>query len=163
MPAIERMAHKSALGQWYAAQILVTSGIPIDEVSRLNFAASKVRDKILDGALEIRGGIHNQYNAIPRTEWRTAILGFFPDRMALWKMRVTPGGMVTMESDGSVHTDVDQDTIAHLLQFDSLLVDSYQFEDLWPRVESVADKERRQFLKEARKRHLDQDTIKDLS
>jgi hypothetical protein len=50
-----------------------------------------------------------------------------------------------------------------LADYDSLLIDAYQFESLWPRKSALADKKRRQFLRQARKRGLDHNEIQRLS
>jgi hypothetical protein len=62
-----------------------------------------------------------------------------------------------------VDTDLSMGTVAHITRYDSLLVDSHQFESLWPRTEKAEDNERRKFLKEARRRKLDPNAIKMLS
>ena len=46
-PAIIRMARNSAWGRWYAAQQLVATGSPIDQLHLYQIAASVVMEKIL--------------------------------------------------------------------------------------------------------------------
>ena len=164
-PAIIQMARKSAWGKWYAARDLITTGVPIDVLRLLSIVTSDVMGKILDGDLVVRGRNIGQtaYEVIPRTDWRNAALHFSHDPMTIWKMRIVPTGVVITERDGTVHTETNPETIAHLSRYDSLLVDSGQFERLWPQTDVIADKQRRKFLKEARRRKLDADTIKSLS
>lgn len=164
-PAIIQMAFKSAWGKWYAARDLLTTGVPIDVPKFLGITASNVKPKILDGDLAVRGRPSGQpsYEPIPRTDWRNAAIHFVRDPMTIWKMQVIPPGVVVIDRDGTVRHDGNLESIAHLSRYDSLLVDSHQFERLWPKTEKVADKQRRKFIKEARRKKLDSDTIKSLS
>jgi hypothetical protein len=164
-PAIIEMAHGSAWGRWFAARHLVTTGKPIDERYWFQTAASMVMDKMMDGELVVRGRLHGQTgnDSVPQTDWRDIVLYYFPDNRARWKLRILPREGVTIQDDEVIDTDLSMATVAHITRYDSLLVDSHQFEHLWPRNEKIADSERRKFLKEARKRKLDLDTIKMLS
>jgi hypothetical protein len=165
--AISQMAHRSAWGRWYSAQSLATSGVPIREDSLLSIASSVVIEKIIDGELEVRGRqLGNiKYETIPRTDWRSSALHFVKDPRTLWKMIIIPRGGAEITPEGTViaHNAVAAQRNARLCNYDSLIVDSYQFENLWPEKDEPADKLRRRFLRAARRRSLDQTEIQRLS
>ena len=126
-------------------------------------------DKILDGELEVRGRRPDpsrlEYEPIDRSHWRSSWLTFVEDQIALWKMKIIPRGGVEMDREGNV-VRVGDVTAAHrtaLLDYDSLTVDAYQFEKLWPHAKRNADEQRRRFLREARRRGLDRGEIQRLS
>jgi hypothetical protein len=112
--------------------------------------ADKVMDKILDGELEVRGRRPGQvdYEPIPRTHWRSSAFYVDKDQVALWKIVICPRGGVRIDPDGSIHAE---DAVAAqrtaMLDYDSYLVDGYQFETLWPRREVGADAEIKKLLK----------------
>jgi len=151
--AIMVMAFDSAWGKWYAAQTLINSGMPIQEPHLTHIAAHLVQTAAMDWKLEIRGRLPDavDYVDIPREAWRLAALDMEPDPNTLWRTRVVP------------RADVDEGRINDLLSYDSLIVDSRQFESLWPHVERQADTKRRELLKTARKKGLDAATIQALS
>jgi hypothetical protein len=103
--AIINAARYSAYGRWFAAQILVNSGHPIDQRHLLHVMASQVIDKILDGDLEVRGRKPGQmdHEIIPRTYWRSSAFYVVEDPLALWKIIICPRGVVQIEPDGTVH------------------------------------------------------------
>jgi hypothetical protein len=164
--AIISMAQQSAWGRWFAAQHLVNNGTPIGQRYLLHTAASIVMDQILDGNLAVRGrrpgGL--EYEDIARTDWRSSTFYFSEDPISLWRLHICPRGVVQIEPDGTVHAS---DAIAAQrtaqLDYDSFIVDGYQFEKLWPKTDSVADKKRRKLLREAQRRRLDKDEIQRLS
>ena len=167
-PAIIRMARNSAWGRWYAAQQLVATGSPIDQLHLYQIAASVVMEKILDGDLVVRGRRRNpnrlDYEVIPPTDWHSSWLHFLRDPIVLWKMHVVPRGGVEINPDGTMRAS--DNTAAHrtsLLDYDSLIVDAYQFETLWPKTDALADKKRRKFLRQAWWRGLNKDERRRLS
>jgi hypothetical protein len=165
--AITMMALRSAWGRWYSAQHLVNSGNPIDKKYLLQIAGSVVMDEILDGKLEVRGRRPGRldYQAIPRTDWRSSALYFVDDPRTIWKMVLVPRGGVEIAPDGAIARADDvacATRTSELANYDSLLVDSYQFERLWPKKDSLADRKTRKFLRQARKREFDKDEIKRL-
>jgi hypothetical protein len=166
--AIQAMARRSAWGRWYAAQNLVNSGIPINEGHHLlQIASSVVRDKILDGDLEVRGRRPGRmdYETIPRTDWRSSGLHFVSDPISLWRMVIFPTGGAEIAPNGTIARASDAAAAARnarLSEYDSLLIDAYQFESLWPKKDVIADRKRRKFLRQARKRGLDKDEIRRL-
>ena len=125
-------------------------------------------EEIINGNLEIRGRRPDpqrlEYEPIDRTHWRSSWLYCVADPMSLWKIQLCPRGVVEVERDGTVHA---KDTAAaqrtSLLDYDSLIVDAYQFETLWPQTNEIADKKRRAFLREANWRGLDKGEIRRLS
>jgi hypothetical protein len=131
-------------------------------------AASVVMEKILDGDLVVRGRRRNpnrlDYEVIPPTDWHSSWLHFLRDPIALWKMHVVPRGGVEINPDGTMRAS--DNTAAHrtsLLDYDSLIVDAYQFETLWPKTDALADKKRRKFLRQAWWRGLNKDERRRLS
>jgi len=164
-PAIIEMAHRSAWGKWFAARELVNASKPIDERYWLQTAASVVMDKMRDGELVIRGRLYGQTGSkpIPQTDWRDVALYYFPDNRALWRLRILPLEGVTIQDGDVIDTDLSLETVEHITQYESLLVDAHQFERLWPATDAVADKQRHQFLREAKKRKLAADAIKALA
>jgi len=166
--AIVSAAWLSAYGRWLASQQLVNSGQPINPRYLLHRMAGEVIDKITDGDIEIRGRKPGQmhYEPIPRTYWRSSSFLVMEDAHTLWRIVLAPRGGVEIGPDGNIARSDDADATARTAQlrdYDSLLVDAYQFEKIWPRKDDVADKERRQFLRQARKRKLNADEIRRLS
>jgi hypothetical protein len=155
--AIISMARQSAWGRWYAAQCLVNSGIPIRLQHLYQAAAGQVMQQITDGALEVRGRRSNP----ERLEYEPICV---PVQFAL-KIILVPKGIVEIDRDGVVvrADNVSASQRTALLDYDSLLVDAYQFENLWPKNDALADKKRRQLLRVARKRGLDKNEIQRLS
>jgi hypothetical protein len=87
------------------------------------------------------------------------------DPVSLWKIKLVPKGGVEVDRDGTI-VRADNPTAARrtsLLDYDSLTVDAYQFENLWPTKDKLADKKRRKLLCKARWRRLDRDEIRRLS
>jgi hypothetical protein len=166
--AIIMMALRSAWGRWYSAQHLVNSESPLDKKHLLHIAGSVAMDKILDGELEVRGRRPGRldYQVIPRTDWRSSTLYFVDDPRTIWRMVIVPRGGVEIAPDGVIARADDVACAARtseLANYDSLLIDSYQFEQLWPKNDRIADKQRRKFLRQARKLNLDPEEIKSLS
>jgi hypothetical protein len=167
--AIISMARQSAWGRWYAAQHLVNSGSPIRQQHLYQTAASQVMQSITDGDIEVRGRRPDpsqlNYEPIDRTHWQSSWLFATPDPVSLWKVVIGPRGGAEFDRDGAM-VRADNPTAAHrtsLLDYDSLIVDAYQFEKIWPRTKYLTDKRRRKFLRQARKRQLDKDEIQRLS
>jgi hypothetical protein len=160
------MAFGSAWGRWFSAQHLVNNGTPIGHRYLIHTAARIVMDKILDGDLAVRGRRPGrlEYEDIARTDWRSSAFYVVDDPISLWRLVICPRGVVEIEPDGTVHAS---DSIAAQrtaqLDYDSFIVDGYQFEKLWPKTNAFADKKRRKLLREARRRRLDKDEIQRLS
>jgi hypothetical protein len=166
--AIQRMARRSAWGRWFAAQHLVSSGSPIGEGYLLQMAGSIVMDKILSGDLEVRGRRPGRmdYEAIPRTDWRSSGFHFVNDPISLWRMVIFPRGGAEIAPNGTIARASNAEAAARnsqLANYDSLLIDAHQFEKLWPQRDVLADRKRRKFLRQARKRGLDNNEIRRLS
>jgi hypothetical protein len=166
--AIRVMTLRSAWGRWFSAQNLASDGKPIREAYLLEMATDVVMEKILDGELEIRGRLPGKidYEQIPPTHWRSSALHFVSDPISLWKMVIVPRGGAEIAPDGTIARAWDAVSAARSAQiaaYDSLVVDAYQFERLWPRKDIIEDKARRQFLRQARKRRLDKIEIQRLS
>lgn len=166
--AIIRMARQSAWGRWYAAQQLVKTGVRLDPQHLYQIAAGFVMEEIINGNLEVRGRRPDsrqlEYTSIDRTHWRSSCIHYVSDPTSLWKMKIIPTGGVELNQNGSV-IRIDNHTAAQrtsLLNYDSFIVDAYQFEKLWPKREKDADKKRRQFLWQAWWRGLDRDEIRRL-
>jgi hypothetical protein len=166
--AIISMAHNSAWGRWFSAQHLVNSGVPIGLQYLYQIAAGQVMDEIMNGNLEVRGRRPDpkrlEYEPIDRTHWCSSCFYCVADPMALWEIKLCPRGIVEIEPDGTVHAkDTTTAQRTSLLDYDSFIVDAYQFEKLWPANDALADKKRRQFLRSARRHGLDKGQIRRLS
>jgi hypothetical protein len=165
--AIRRMSLQSAWGRWWAAQQLVNRGKRIENRDLLNAAAREVREKIIEGAITIRGRRPGaiDYHEIPADHWRSSDLYWVPDPISLSRLKIIPMGTVTWAPDGTMtsHDPTATARTAEVTGYDSYLVNSLQFEGLWPSREAVADKGRRRFLRQARKQRLDKDEINRLS
>jgi len=164
--AIRQMARSSAWGKWYAAQHLVLAGVPITEEQHLGIASHLVLDNLMNGQIDARGRSPGSlgYQDIPRTDWRAVALLFLPDRMSLWRLRITArGSVVANRFTGEIESQDVEPRITHLLNFDSVIVDSHQFEAVWPERKRGEDRARRALLRTARLRVLDGPTIEWLS
>jgi len=165
--AIRDMVWRSAWGKWFSAQIFVNGGQPGPEETVFHAASHLVAEQLTNGDLEVRGRLPGKldYEAIPRTHWRSSALNFVRDPATLWRMVVLPRGGATIDPDGTV-TGRDpaamQRTIA-ISTYDSMIVDAYQFEKLWPRRDRFTDRKRRKLLNKARKQGLNKDEITRLS
>ena len=167
-PAVISMCHHSAWAKWYCAQSLVLSGQPLNDISLLNIASSLVGQNLLDGKIEVRGRLPGdlKYEAIPQTHWRSSVLQFVRDSVTLWKMIILPTGGVEFTFDGAIVKTLDQAATqrnAVIRNYDSFIVDGAQFEKAWPKREWATDKKRYELLREARRRKLDENEIKNLS
>jgi membrane protein implicated in regulation of membrane protease activity len=164
--AMRDMVVRSAWGRWFAAQVLVNSGVPATEQNVLQIASHNVLEKLVDGDLVVRGRLpgNMEYQVIPREHWRSSALHFVQDPRMLWRMIIIPRGGAEISPDGTVtaRDATAQQRTAALLAYDSLIVDAYEFENLWPRRERLADKKRRKLLLKARWRGLDTQEIKRL-
>jgi hypothetical protein len=155
-PAIRNMAWRSAWSKWYASQSLATNNHrPADEAQIMNAAASNVRDALMDGKLEARGQRrgHMEYETIPRTHWRSSVPHMIKDNVTLWKMILIPTGGAEFGPNGAVtgHDPAATHRTEQLAAYDSLIINSRQFEKLWPRKDKDTDAARRRLLKTARK------------
>lgn len=159
--SIITMARRSAWGRWYAVQHLIAAGSTIGMLYLLQIAGSVVWQKILNGNLEVRGRRPGQleYEVIPRTHWQSSAFHFVNDPMSLWKMIIVPTGGVEIARDGAIVRATDSAAAARTSQlaYDSFLIDAYQFEKLWPKKDTVADRARRKLLRKAWWRGLDKD------
>jgi hypothetical protein len=166
--AILTAARVSAYGRWFAAQHLVLQGGPIEPRYLIQVMAGQVMDSMLNGEIEVCGRKPGQmdYEAIPRTHWRSSTFFVIEDKFTLWRVALAPRGGAEISRDGEiVRSDHAPSTErnAQLRDYDSLIVDAYQFERVFPRNDPLADKKRREFLGQARKRGLDKDEIGRLS
>jgi hypothetical protein len=166
--AIKMMAWASAWGKWFSAQLLANQDRPIDKegVDRqvMQIAASLVTDAATDGKLEIRGRPPNSisYEVIPREAWRLVALHMHPDLRSLWRVGVFPRGVAVTFEDGK--PDIQPPArVAHIFEYDSLIVDSRKFEQLWPKKDRATDRARhRLLLKAARRGVIYHDIVKGL-
>jgi hypothetical protein len=163
--AIRDMVWGSAWGKWFAAQSLADRAPrSINEQFLMGTATSLVLNALTDGRLEVRGRKLGQldYEAIPQTHWRSTALHMIPDNRSLWKMVLIPRGGAEITPDGKV---IGRDKKAvqrtdQLATYDSLIVNSRQFEQLWPGKDRKIDTARKRLLKKAKKAGADPDEIK---
>lgn len=165
--AIKQMAWSSAWGKWFSAQLLAGQDRPIDKEAVdgrvMQIAASLVTDAAMDRKLEIRGRPPNSisYEVMPREAWRLVALHMRPDLASLWRAVVIPRGGAELV-DGKLATQPPS-RVAQILNYDSLVVDSRQFEQLWPKKDRAADRARRRFLRKAKQKGIvDRDIIRGL-
>jgi len=152
--AIKMMAWASAWGKWFSAQLLANQDRPIDKegVDRqvMQIAASLVTDAAMDGKLEVRGRRPDSvsYEVIPREAWRLIALVMRPDLRSLWRAAVIPRGVPVSWDDGKLDTQPPS-RVVHIFEYDSLIIDSRQFEELWPKKDQATDEERERLLQTA--------------
>lgn len=157
-PAIAMMGWRSAWGKWYAAQALANSphGNPKDhEQAVMHVAATHVWDALLDGRLSARGRKRGQmdFEVIPQTHWRSSPVHMIRDNASLWRMILIPTGGAEFTPDGTVigHDPAATQRTDQLAAYDSFIVNSWQFESLWPLHDRNTDKARKRLLRTARK------------
>lgn len=85
-------------------------------------SAFQVLDAAMNGKIEIRGRQPGAVEYFPVTQatWRLVAFEVIPDKFAIWKLRVVP------------RHEVDPARVQRTLDCDSLIVDSRQFESVWP-------------------------------
>lgn len=164
-PAVRDMAWRSAWGKWFASQHLGSSNKANELI--MHAATHIVQDALTDGQLEVRGRRPGQmdYEPIDRTHWRSTGLHMIPDSRSLWKMILIPRGGAEITPDGKV-IGRDQEAVQRtdrLATYDSLIVNSRQFEKLWPRKDGATDLARKRLLKKAKKAGADPAEIAKLS
>jgi hypothetical protein len=153
-PAIRDMAWYSSWGKWFAAQALATNNHqPINEGTLVSIAAGLVTDALMDGMLQARGRLPNEieYQDISKETWRLAGLISKAHPASQWTVEIIPRG------------GVDPERISKLLSYDSIIVNSRQFESLWPRKDMKRDAARKRLLKKAREEGADEAEIQKLS
>jgi hypothetical protein len=165
--AIIEMTWLAAWGKWYAARELANTKKPIPPLTLLNRATSNIGTNLVNGDIEVRGRLPGEmdYRPIPRTYWRSTFPHFKEDPIALWKMSLIPTGGAKFDQDGTMTADdpMAEQRTAVIRNYDSLIVDAFQFERVWPKKSATHDKERCQFLRKALKLGLDKDEILKLS
>ena len=166
--AIRDMAWHSAWGKWYAAQYLaLNEHKPITDWELMGTATSVVLDAVTNGNLEVRGRKPGQlgYEPISATHWRSTAFHMIRDNATIWKLILIPRGGAEISPEGEVIGSNKEATerTKQLAEYDSLIVNSRQFEDLWPRRDRFTDRARRKFLKQAKEAGSDPEEIKKLS
>jgi len=166
--AIRDMALRSAWGKWFAAQNLALNDHkPITEWHLMGTAAGVVQDEVTNGKLEVRGRKPGQlgYEAIPATHWRSTALHMVRDKAATWKLVLIPRGGAEITPEGEVigHRKDTTERTKQLAEYDSLIVNSAQFESLWPRKDRGTDAARKRLLRQAKKAGADANEIAKLS
>lgn len=120
--AVYLMVKRSAWGRSFSAQ--QPKPTYIDEERYLMETASLlITEEAINGNLVIRGRPPNgaDYETIPREWWRLAHLDVEPNVIRIWRVFPAP------------RTEVSPERISKLLSYDSLIVDSHQFEGRWPK------------------------------
>ena len=152
--AIEGMAFRSAWGKWYPSQFLAKDKNYLvqdkhNQDQLMMIATSVVTDAAVNGKLEIKGRPRNsrKYETIPKEDWRLIFLHPEPDIRTIWKVSIRP------------RADVSTERVAELLEYDSLIVDSENFEKLWPRSEAAIDAARLKNLQAAKKNGAPQSEV----
>jgi hypothetical protein len=131
------MASYSAWAKWYASQHLANTLQPISQEHIMLTASSIVLDNLMDGKLLARrrpsGAI--EYENISKEAWRLVAIQMKPHPLSLWHGVIIPRG------------NVDPARIAKLLDYDSIIVNSREFEQLWPTINKHYDNPRQRLLK----------------
>lgn len=150
--AIYCMAYFSSWAKWYASQFITNHEThrPAAVEDIINIVAYKVTQALMNGKLRARGRFPGniEYEVIPKETWRLAALSMKRHPVTLWKATVIPRG------------DVDPVRIARICGYDSLVVNSSEFEALWPKSNRKTDAARMQILKKAAKEGANQEYIK---
>ena len=152
--AIHYMAMFSAWAKWFAAQHLaLNEHKPISESSMMSTASSLVLDAAMNGKLSMRGRPAGsiQYEAISRETWRLIAIKMEPHPATLWKAVVIP------------RSDVDQERVQEILEYDSIILSSREFEQLWPRDDRGHDRARMKELKKAKRLGADAQAVEKLA
>lgn len=152
--AIHHMAMFSAWAKWFAAQHLaLNEHKPISESSMMSTASSLVLDAAMNGKLSMRGRPAGsiQYEAISRETWRLIAIKMEPHPATLWKAVVIP------------RSNVDQERVQEILEYDSIILSSREFEQLWPRDDRGHDRARMKELKKAKRLGADAQAVEKLA
>ena len=152
--AIHYMAMFSAWAKWFAAQHLaLNEHKPISESSMMSTASFLVLDAAMNGKLSMRGRPAGsiQYEAISRETWRLIAIKMEPHPATLWKAVVIP------------RSDVDQERVQEILEYDSIILSSREFEQLWPRDDRGHDRARMKELKKAKRLGADAQAVEKLA
>jgi hypothetical protein len=114
--AIYSMSLRSVQGQYTSSQY------PNDARQAMSMLAFIVTEAAMEGHLVIRGrpGSGRDYEEIPRTDWRLVYLDVEPNMATIWHVVVKPRHGVAPER------------VQKLLDYDSLVIDSAEFQKLWP-------------------------------
>ncbi|GEM_PF-2059320 len=166
--AIKMMAWYSAEGKWFAAQHLATTNRPIPEKDLMHWADMRVWQQLKDGELSARGQKLGEldYQPIPREHWHSTFPHMIPDDASLWRMILVPTGGIEFMPDGAAINPRDasaQQRTEKLSEYENIIIESRQFEALWPRKDRKIKKITNRFLKTAKKAGADPAEIEKLS
>jgi hypothetical protein len=120
--AVYLMVLQSAWGIWYRSQFPDVASGSVHEMGFMQTAAHEVTQAAINGKLEIRGRPKGgtEYESISSAVWRLGALGVEKSKFTIWK--VIP----------IARSNVDAERIRKFLDYDSLIVDSQQFQTIWP-------------------------------
>jgi len=152
--AIRDMATYSAWAKWFASQSLAVDNHKPCGASVMMFTASSiVHAALMNGKLVARGRPSGaiEYEKIPTEAWRLIAIHMRPHRASLWHGVVIPC------------SGVDNQRIAKFLDYDSIVVNSREFESIWRKRDLRYDRFRRKLLKKAKKVGADPEDIKYLN
>jgi hypothetical protein len=155
--AVWAMSRTSAWAKWYRARNLADTAMPINERSFMNIVAHVIGEEAVKGNLAIRGRSFDSkdWEAIKREDWHIAYLDIHPNAGqvgALWQVKIRP------------RFGINAEVIGKLFDYDNrLMVDSAQFQKLWPRRDPTLDATRKQLLKKAKAAGADLDEIERLN
>jgi Fe-S cluster biosynthesis and repair protein YggX len=152
--AIRDMATYSAWAKWFASQSLATNNHQhVSQSHLMHMASFIVLDALMNGKLLARGRPSGaiEYEDISREAWRLVGIRMEPHLATLWHSVLFP------------RSGVSPARIEKLLSYDSIIVDSREFQALWPRSDKPTDKARMRLLKKAKKEGADPEHIEKLS
>ncbi len=144
------MSLRSAWARGYSAQHLVNNGTPIEDQSLLNHIANTtVLDELVEGTLTVMGRLPGEFQAvpIPKHYWHYRCFAVQRDHATLWKISLR-------DRDG-----VPKAREQALPQYEDLLVNSEDFERLFPMSDPVTDAARKSLLRLAKQKNLPQAEI----
>lgn len=138
--AIFRMATCSAWGRWFASRYIADNkSMPQEKIIRT--ASYAVLEALLDGKLSARGRLPDkvEYESISREAWRLVWIQMQPHPLTLWKAVLVP------------RTGIPLGRVLPIMEYNSVVINSGEFETLWPRKDRKIDKAIKINLKKARK------------
>ncbi|MGO9327448.1 MAG: hypothetical protein ACLQJ0_04955 [Steroidobacteraceae bacterium] len=139
--AIYAMSQCSAWARWYSAQHLATQKQPIDGYSLVStIANTMVLTELVDGTLTAFGRLPGQFKAspIPQHYWHYRCFNVEKDDRVLWKISLRD------------RNEISEDRKSSLPEYEDLIVNSQEFENLFPKSDPVTEVATRRFLKTAK-------------
>jgi hypothetical protein len=153
--AMYAMSLRSAWARWYMAQHLAAVGTsPLPEAMLLDIAAnSMVLDALVNGTLTAMGRLPGQIEAvsIPRHFWHYTCFEIKPDDRTIWRISLRD------------RNEVPEERKRYLPKYEDLLINTEEFERLFPRNDPLTDAARRKLLRQARRKGASKSDLEKLA